>query len=119
MNSARLLFVSLAFAVFCGPAAQAADDSMTDFLLADTDGDDCVSWEELRNRAVIIFHQLDVNGDGLIFGEEHPPAVNAAGETVRPSGVEIGSFQAELYIAFDTADKDQNGCLSRKEFSDG
>jgi hypothetical protein len=32
----------------------------------DADDNGCVSWEELRNRAAIVFDALDVNDDGLI-----------------------------------------------------
>ncbi len=98
-----------------------ADDELEgilDFERVDTNGDECVDWEELRNSSLKFFRALDANRDNLIAGEEHPEAVNDAGEPVRPNNVDISSFQAAMYDAFDTADKDKDGCLSRKEYSD-
>lgn len=93
-------------------------EGILDFERVDTNGDECVDWEELRNSSLKFFRALDANRDNLIAGEEHPEAVNDAGEPVRPNNVDISSFQAAMYDAFGTADKDKDGCLSRKEYSD-
>ena len=115
-----LLSSSVFLFVFAGTAL--AEDEMDDifnFERVDTNGDECVDWEEMRNRSLQFFYMLDANRDNLIAGEEHPTAVNDAGEPVRPRNVDTSRFQAAMYDAFDTADKDQDGCLSRNEYSEG
>lgn len=110
---------SVLFFTLAGTAL--AEDEMDDifsFERVDTNGDECVNWEEMRNSSLQIFYMLDANRDNLIAGEEHPTAVNDAGEPVRPRNVDTSRFQAAMYVAFDTADKDKDGCLSRKEYSD-
>ncbi len=93
-------------------------EGILNFEQVDTNGDECVDWEELRNSSLQFFYMLDANRDNLIAGEEHPEAINDAGETVRPRNVDTSRFQAAMYVAFDTADKDQDGCLSRREYSE-
>lgn len=105
--------------VFSFAGSVLADDEMEgmlDFQRVDTNGDECVDWEELRNASLRFFRSLDHNSDNLIAGEEHPRAVNDKGETVTPRTVDTSRFQSAIYDAFDTADKDQNGCLSRREY---
>jgi hypothetical protein len=83
-----------------------------EFHLADTDGNACVSWEELRNRGLVVFHALDANGDGLVIGSEQPGAARATGEAVEPPAVDLASFQDELRRSFSLADQNADGCLS-------
>ena len=86
------------------------------FERADSDGNGCVSWEELRNQGAIIFATLDLNNDGVIAGDEHPKAVNAKGEKVQPNSVDLEAFNAAFREAFERADQDASECLDKKEF---
>jgi Ca2+-binding EF-hand superfamily protein len=111
--------VALALAPAPGAAqdpalAKAADAA---FTAADFDGDGKVSWEEFRNRVVMVFGHLDVNGDGRIAGDEHPPAVDKAGKDVQPGNVTAESFTAAVAEAFKASDKDGDGALSAQEWS--
>ena len=114
-------FLASSVVVFALANTALAEDELEEifnFDRVDTNGDECVNWEELRNSSLEVFDALDANHDNLIAGEEHPTAVNDAGEPVRPRTVDTSRFQAAMYVAFDTADKDKDGCLSRKEYSD-
>lgn len=105
------LIVSLGLGTVAG-----AEDEMS-FERTDTNGDGCVSWEELRNASIAVWGAMDLNGDGLITGEELPPVTNEKGETVRTRGtIDLAVFQAALDDAFEAADKDKDGCLNRPEF---
>jgi len=86
------------------------------YELADVDGDGCISWEELRNRGVLIFHALDLNADGIVSGEEHPEALNVKGEKISPKSVDQANFQASLRTAFELGDKNKDKCLNRQEW---
>ena len=116
-ESITMIAVGMAILMFSGVAL--ADEDMQgvlNFDRVDVNGDACVDWEELRNSSLRFFESLDTNRDNLIAGDEHPPAVNEKGEAVRPGTVDTSRFQAAMYVAFDTADQDQDGCLSRKEY---
>ncbi len=109
------LVLGLAFS-----AGANAQDNELDFEIVDTDGDACVTWEELRNRSMDVWGAMDLNDDGLIAGEELPSTTNEKGETVRPAGsIDLTKFQAAMYDAFQAADKDKDGCLSKSEFDEG
>ncbi len=115
-NTMKILAVLL---ISLGATAQVQaqeEDTVDQFTLADVDGDECVSWEELRNRGALVFHSLDLNHDGVLAGEEHPEAFDFSKNLVRPDNVEMGTFQASLYVSLLVADKDENGCLSRAEY---
>lgn len=94
--------------------AQVADSA---FSSADFDGDGKVSWEEFRNRLVRVFGHLDHNEDGRIAGDEHPPAVDAAGKAVQPGNVTAEAFAAAVAVTFKAADTDGDGALSPQEWS--
>ena len=94
--------------------AKAADAA---FVAADHDQNGKVSWEEFRNRVVAVFGHLDQNEDGRIVGDEHPPAVDKAGNPVQPGTVTAESFAASVGAAFKAADKDGDGELSAQEWS--
>ncbi len=116
-NLAQLAVVAILATGFGSAAAQ--DDTVENYLdfdRVDTNGNGCVDWEELRNASLLFWSTLDLNQDNVLVGDEHPEAVDANGEPVRPASVDTTRFQAAMYVAFDTADKDQNDCLSRKEY---
>ena len=113
----RIALLALALSLPFGAAnAQNEIIDVDGFTVADTDGNGCVTWEEMRNEAVLVFHALDLNGDGLIKGEEHPAAVTVDGEEVDTRAIDPGRFQAALRTSFLEADKDGNGCLGRDEW---
>lgn len=108
-------------------AAKAADatraetarllEEQRNFERADVNGDNQLSWEEFRNFFVPQFHQLDRDGDGVLRGDEHPPARDASGNAVKPPDVATQDFQRALQIAFDRADTDRSGTLSPREWA--
>lgn len=120
MNTKRFTQLAVVLALATGfGSATAQDNTAEDFLdydRVDTNGDDCVDWEELRNASLLFWDTLDLNKDNVLVGDEHPEAVDADGEAVRPASVDTTRFQAAMYVAFDTADKDQDDCLSRREY---
>jgi Ca2+-binding EF-hand superfamily protein len=121
-QDSRLRIAAVAFSIsltlsFTTPTT--AQDEIIDvdgFTIADTDGDGCVNWEEMRNEAVLVFHSLDLNGDGFIEGEEHPEAVTVEGEQIDSRSITPDRFQAALRKSFLAADKDGDGCLNRDEW---
>lgn len=92
-------------------------EEQRNFELADVDGNLVLSWEEFRNFFVPQFHALDRNGDGVLRGDEHPPAKDANGQPVVPRDVSAEAFQQALKIAFDRADVDRSGTLSAREWA--
>lgn len=120
MNKGKLAQYAAVAALAIGFGNAAAQDATVetylDFDRVDTDGNGCVDWEELRNASLLFWHALDLNRDNILAGDEHPEAVDGDGEPVRPASVDTTRFQAAMYVAFDTADKDQDDCLSRREY---
>lgn len=120
----NLILAAAMALTFCSAVQAQAEEAKAKtpaekFAQSDTDGDGCVSWEELRNQGSILFAHLDTNSDGVISGDEHVKAVNAKGEAVQPNSVDAESFQVALKESFDRADTDSNGCLSMAEFAGG
>ena len=114
VRSAAVLALALNFST--ATAQDSAAENYLDFDRVDTNGDDCIDWEELRNGAMQFWDALDLNNDNIVAGDEHPEAVDANGEPVRPPSVAVTYYQSHMYVAFDQADKDQNACLSRREY---
>jgi Ca2+-binding EF-hand superfamily protein len=100
-------------------APETAQDSVEDlnnFELADTDGNGCVSWEEMRDRAMVFFDSLDFDGDGIVTVNEHLAAIGADttdedGEPVPVKVVDPARHQASLRVSFNLSDRDDSGCL--------
>ncbi|MEJ2604095.1 MAG: hypothetical protein P8172_12520 [Gammaproteobacteria bacterium] len=96
--------------------AFAQGEKTLDFEITDTNGDACVTWEELRNRSMDVYGAMDLNHDGFLTGEELP-GVTGDSEAARVS-IDLTRFQAALANAYAAADKDDDGCLGRAEFSE-
>jgi Ca2+-binding EF-hand superfamily protein len=94
-NQVITMLLMAAAAMAMSSPLQAAEPELEEidkFELADFDGNGCISFEELRNRGVIVFDSLDVNGDGVISDNEHIRAVNEKGEEVTPEAVDLSRF---------------------------
>ena len=128
MNRIRmsLLATILIVAGASMPATATAQESAEDlnkFELADTDGSGCISWEEMRNRAMVFFDSLDFDGDGIVTVNEHLAAIGADttyenGDPMPVKVIDPARYQASLRVSFDLADKDDSACLEREEWED-
>ena len=102
--------------------AQAQDrgallDAVRQFDRADFDGNKALSWEEFRNYVLHMFHAADHDGNGIIQGDEHPPAKTRDGKVAEPRDVTIDAFNAEVRRLFLLADVDKSGELSWAEYA--
>jgi len=87
------------------------------FAYSDRNADELVSWEEYRNRGILVFSRVDTNGDGILqvaeiaafAGKDAPPA---------PFDIKIATYNAALRKYFDLGDKDNNGALTPAEWRD-
>jgi hypothetical protein len=109
-------------ALFLGSVAIAQDrnqllDAVRQFENADHDGNKALSWEEFRNYVGQMFHTADHDENGIIQGDEHPPAFDASGKPVVAPDLTIEAFNAEIRRAFLKADKDKSGDLSYAEYA--
>lgn len=112
MNIKKILVASAALGLTLGASAETELD-VDQFTLADFDGSGCIDWEELRNRGMLFFSAMDIDNNGIIAAEEHP-ATKDKDEV--PSEVTATSFQVHLKDAMDHADRNNDGCLDRKEW---
>lgn len=117
MKITKILLALAMLGLSLGVQAESETEiDVDEFTLADFDGNGCVDWEELRNRGMLFFHALDTDDNGVIAVEEHVFAKNARGEVVQPGAVDATAFQVHLKDAMDHADRNNNGCLDRKEW---
>ena len=92
-------------------------DAVRQFERADFDGNKALSWEEFRNYVLQMFHAADHDGNGIIQGDEHPPAKTRDGKPAQPKDVTIDAFNAEVRRLFQKADVDKSGDLSWAEYA--
>jgi hypothetical protein len=92
-------------------------DDVRQFERADHDGNKALSWEEFRSYVLQMFHAMDHDDNGIIQGDEHPPAVDADGKPVVAADVTVDAFNVEVRRAFVRADKDKSGDLNYGEYS--
>lgn len=121
MRNERGIATALVVALGLGAASsvQAALDeaAQKSFDSADVDGDGKVSWEEYRNRALQVFHDMDHNGDGRLTPDETPPAKDKSGQPVKGGTVTLEAFSASIEKPFKEADADNDGTLNPDEWA--
>jgi hypothetical protein len=88
----------------------------TPFENADQNGDGKVSYEEYRNRAVVLFFDYDHNGDNVLTADELPEYRNARGKIVATRSITLQNYIASVSHSFDLADIDKDGFLSPSEW---
>lgn len=92
-------------------------DPAAEFALADFNNDGCVNWEELRNRSMIVFGGLDINGDGVITADELKHLVEDGTDVPPDTAVEMATLQAALRTSFEKEDADGSGCIDPSEWT--
>jgi hypothetical protein len=96
------------------PAGDAA--SQVAFAYADRNTDVMVSWEEYRNRAMLLFGAVDTNNDGVLEIAELKALAGPNGppETMN---IDLPTYNAAVRKAFDDADADKDGALTPAEWA--
>jgi len=101
-------------AAVLAPAGDTA--SQVAFAYADRNEDASVSWEEYRNRAMRLFHNVDVNQDDVMqIGEI--AALAGPQAPAAPFDISAPTFNAALRKTFDEGDKNRDGTLTPAEWS--
>jgi Ca2+-binding EF-hand superfamily protein len=91
------------------------------FRLMDDDNDGRISPTEWRQRKMLIFYMLDLDGDGFVARGEVPLLLDDAFDVAdedkdgKISGYE---FNQAPIIQFDVADTDRDGGVDKNEFSE-
>jgi hypothetical protein len=96
------------------PAGDTA--SQVAFAYADRNTDVMVSWEEYRNRAMLLFGAVDTNGDGVLEIAELA-ALGGPNAPKAPSNVDLPTYNLAVRKAFDDADADKDGALTPAEWA--
>lgn len=96
------------------PAGDTA--SQVAFAYADRNTDVMVSWEEYRNRAMLLFGAVDTNGDGVLEVAELA-ALGGPNAPKAPSNIDLPTYNAAVHKAFDDADADKDGALTPAEWA--
>lgn len=86
------------------------------FAYADRNNDVVVSWEEYRNRAMLLFGNVDTNSDGkleivelAVLGGPNAPKA--------PSDIDLATYNSAVRKAFFDADADKDGALTPAEWA--
>ena len=116
----RSLMLSVLLVVLV-PSTALADDAATKaaFEAADYDGNGKVTYEEFRNRALMVFPHLDTNDDGRISASEHQAIRGGDGGTRQGDDVTVDQYNVALRSYFDEVDTDKDGALDLREWSGG
>jgi hypothetical protein len=110
-------FFALSLAVSLGLVSPGfAQSAPTPFEKADQNGDGKVSFEEYRNRAVILFHDYDHNVDQHLTANELPEYRNAKGDVVKTRSITIEDYMASISHSFDMGDVNKDGFLQTNEW---
>ena len=96
------------------PAGDTA--SQIAFAYADRNTDVMVSWEEFRNRSMLLFGNVDTNNDGLLEIAELA-ALGGPNAPKAPSNIDLPAYNAAVRKAFDDADADKDGALTPAEWA--
>jgi uncharacterized protein YbaA (DUF1428 family) len=96
------------------PAGDTA--SQVAFAYADRNSDVVVSWEEYRNRAMLLFGNVDTNSDGVMEIAELA-ALGGPNAPKAPSDIDLATYNAAVRKAFDDADASKDGALTPAEWA--
>lgn len=96
------------------PAGDAA--SQIAFAYADRNTDVMVSWEEFRNRSMLLFGNVDTNDDGVLEIAELA-ALGGPTAPKAPSNIDLPTYNAAVRKAFNDADADKDGALTPAEWA--
>jgi hypothetical protein len=96
------------------PAGDTA--SQVAFAYADRNTDVMVSWEEFRNRAMLLFGSVDTNSDGKLEIAELA-ALGGPNAPKAPSDIDLATYNAAVRKDFDNADADKDGALTPAEWA--
>lgn len=111
-SSFAICLIGLGFA----GVAYAQDDPPHDpFGVMDQSGDNKVSREEFINRMASMFHDLDKDNDRVLKGAENIPTYDEKGAPLPQRDVTVDEFVEAAGQAFNMADQDTDGNLSRDE----
>lgn len=123
----RLHILACASVLMSGTAAGAANsrpmDQPVDTAAAmvermDRNLDGKISFEEYRNAMVRRFGARDLNGDGVLEGDEFPKEWLAGADVEGATGkVGWDQFLTELQVVFDRFDGDKDGQLDAAEIA--
>jgi Ca2+-binding EF-hand superfamily protein len=120
MTRLRYSIFSGLLAILCQSAAVSADSATNAaFEAADNDGDGKVTYEEFRNRALMVFPHLDTNDDGRISASEHHAVHDGNGKPVSAGDVDADQYNIALRSFFDEVDVNDDGSLDVREWSGG
>lgn len=86
------------------------------FAYADRNNDVVVSWEEYRNRAMLLFGNVDTNSDGKLEVAELA-ALGGPNAPKAPSDIDLATYNAAVRKAFNDADADKDGALTPAEWA--
>jgi hypothetical protein len=96
------------------PAGDTA--SQIAFAYADRNTDVMVSWEEFRNRSMLLFGAVDTNDDGVLEIAELAELGGPAAPKAK-SNIDLPTYNAAVRKAFGDADADHDGALTPAEWA--
>ena len=95
--------------------AMAQEGPRDPFGVMDQSGDNKVSREEFLNRMASMFHDLDKDNDRVLRGGENFPVYDSKGAPMAPRDVTVDEFVQASGQAFNMADQNADGFLTRDE----
>lgn len=117
-GAALLLGTMTANAADPSPADQPVDTPKALLDRMDRNLDGKISFEEYRNSMVRRFGARDVNGDGVLEGDEFPKEWLAGADVKEATGkVTLDQVSGELHLVFDRVDVDKDGQLDTAEIA--
>jgi Ca2+-binding EF-hand superfamily protein len=97
--------------------AQESTAKLGPFESLDRDADGALSWEEVRNAMVRLFHDADHDSNGSLSGDEiiFSERLHKLADRNSDGAVDAREAMAETAAVFNLADTNEDGKLSREE----